>query len=371
MLKIGVLTETKPGETRVALSPEHVSSLVEVGHTVFVQSTAGLASGFDTTEYATAGAFVCYGPSDLYSHADLVLKVKEPDETDLLLLRPRHTLFANVHPAGDAPLVSRLLATGATVISAEDCHEFGSSNCVIAGEIGAFHALLYAQAQYGGSGRHFFAHGGVEPLTVVLIGVGQAGLGALRVFTSLGCRVLVVNRDERRRRAVEFANPTANIETFDVEDLPSILPIADIVCNCVLWDKTRTDHLITRPMLADLKRTCVIADVSCDEGGAIETSRATSWSDPTYVVDGIRHFCVSNMPSAVPGTASVCYGDAIWHQVDLLARLGPFAACRENDALMAGLTMAGGLLCHDETIRVQGRFGTPKDMLLSKLEADA
>jgi alanine dehydrogenase len=208
------------------------------------------------------------------------------------------------------------------------------------------------------------AHYGAPALNAVVIGLGGVGQGALRTLTHLGCAVTGLDLDPGARFRSELTFSGSDFTAAPVEALPGLLPEADMVVNCVLWDKQRSDHLITRSMLKTLKPTAVLVDISCDTAGAIETSRPTTWSDPVYEVDGIRHYCVDNIPGAVPATASAGYARALLPLVGEIAALGPIEACRRDPWLARGLTCAGGTLLLEETGRLQDRPFTPVETFL-------
>lgn len=353
-MRIGIPREIKCQEDRVALSPYHVELLIGDGHEVVVERDAGIKSGWLNEDYKAARARIVDTPKELYESAEFIVKVKElfPEEYDLLT--PEHILLTNVHSALNRELTDALLASGATVISAEETHGPSSTNAVIAGEIGAFHGVYYAMSPHGGTGRHFARHITVgDKMEAVVLGMGQSASAAVRVLTGLGCYVTAFNRDEHRRRAFAMAHPGVNVE--DIAHLEDFLPSTDLVVNCVLWDKTRTDHLITRADLAKMQKGAVIADVSCDRAGAIETSRATTWDEPTYQVDDITHFCVDNLPAAVPRASAAGYADMIVDQVRAIARFGVMEACRQDPLLLRGLTCVNGVLCFEEAGRLQER----------------
>jgi alanine dehydrogenase len=202
-------------------------------------------------------------------------------------------------------------------------------------------------------------HFGAAPARAVVLGLGRVGRGALRTLLGLGLSVvgLDVHADARRTAALDWCR--ADFRADDIANLAEHLPDADMVFNCVLWDKHRSDHLLTRAMLKTMKPTAVIVDISCDEAGAVETSRPTTWDDPVYVEEGIRHFCVDNVPGAVPAAASAGYSEAILPMVRLIAEHGALEACRREPWLARGLTCARGVLTLEEAARVQNRDFTP------------
>ncbi len=365
-MRIGIPKEIKPQEGRVAFLPRHVAALTAAGHEVFVEANAGRLAGAEDSRYMEAGAKILPSGDQVFHHADMVVKVKEilPPEYDLL--RREHILFTNIHASLNREQLDRLLAVGLKAVSAENTHPFGSPNCALAGEVGALEAVRLCFAPHGGTGRHFMAHFGESSLEVIVLGLGNVGRGALRVLLGLGCSVTALDVFEGARRAARLDWHDRKLTVGDITELGEHLPDADAVINCVLWPKERKDHLITRDMLREMKPGAVIVDISCDTAGAIETSRPTSWSDPVYVVDGVRHFCVDNIPGAVPVTASAGYGEAILPRVLAIAEKGLAAACREDPWLARGLTCADGELILEEAGRFQQRAFTPVEEWLRR-----
>ncbi|HER26268.1 MAG TPA: alanine dehydrogenase, partial [Rhodospirillales bacterium] len=354
-MQIGVPRETKAQEGRVALLPDHVAELVAAGHGVMVETGAGALSGASDDDYAAAGAKIAARAAQVFGECELIVKVKQPLAPEYGLLRCDHILFTNIHSASDKALTDHLLKTGLTGISAEDTHQFGSPNCPLAGEVGAFEGVRLCLSPHGGSGRHFMPHFGAPALRAVVLGLGAVGNGALRTLLRLGCSVTGLDINPRSRSQADLDWAGFDYVSADIDALPDLLADTDMFVNCVMWPKHRDDHLIDRAMLAAMKSSAVIVDISCDEGGAVETTRATSWHDPVYTEGGIRHFCVDNIPGAVPVTASAGYGKALLPFVKLIADVGVIEACRQQDWLARGLTCVDGTLILEETGRVQQR----------------
>jgi len=366
-MDIGVTKEIKPREGRVALMPREVRQLVAAGHRVRIETNAGLMSGASDEDYVSVGAEILGDAKSVFGTSEMIVKVKEilPDEYDLL--SKHHILFTNIHSASNRELTDLLLDTGLSGISAEDTHQDGSPNCPLAGEVGAFEGVRLCLAPHGGCGRHFMPHFGSPALKAVVIGLGLVGQGAVRTLTRLGVSVVGLEIMSRARKQAALTWSGNDFIADDVDNLHNHLEDADLVVNCVLWPKHRDDHLISRDMLKELKPTTVIVDIACDESGAIESCRGTSWDDPVYEVDGIRHFCVDNIPGAVPVTASAGYSQAIHPFVSLIAEVGVIAACKREPWLARGLTCHDGNLLLAETGRVQARDAIPVEEYLAKL----
>ncbi|MGO1117397.1 alanine dehydrogenase [Rhodovibrionaceae bacterium A322] len=362
----GVAREIKPQEGRVSLLPVQVERLIQAGHEVLVESNAGKLSGAADSAYEAVGAKVVDDAAALYKGAETIVKVKEilPPEYDLL--EKRHIIFTNLHTALNRELTDKLLDVGCTGLSAEDMHQFGTPNSPLAGEVGALEALRLCMAPHGGTGRHFLPQYGSTAIKAVVIGLGGAGLGAVRVLTALGCSVLGLDdhAGARYKAGIQFSG--SNFTTGTIEDLEDQLADLDLLVNCVRWDKTRTDHLLSRADLLKTKETLIIADVSCDEAGAIETSRPTSWEEPTYREEGRLHFVVDNIPGAVPVAASAGYGNALLPFLLELGEKGVLPACRDNQWLANGLTCVDGELILRETGHYQNRPYTEVDEFLAR-----
>ncbi|MBT3700617.1 MAG: alanine dehydrogenase [Alphaproteobacteria bacterium] len=368
-MKIGVPKEVKPGEGRVAMLPVQAADLVEAGHEVLVQSTAGSASSVSDQDYANAGAQMMASGQEIYAAADLIIKVKEIMPTEYDFLRPEHVIFTNVHGAANREQIDKMLEVGLTAIAAEETHQYGSPNSALAGEVGAFEGLRLVFAPHGGSGRHFLNHYGAPAAEALVIGLGGVGQGALRTLLKLGVSVKAFDIDVGARRRTLMQWEDSPLQVFDISELGDHLASADVIYNCVLWPKDRDDHLIFRKDLAKLSRTSVLVDISCDPAGAIETSRATTWDEPVYVEEGIRHFCVDNIPGAVPVTASAGYARDLFDNIKLIAELGALDACRQNDYLAKGLTCCAGELILAEAGRFQNRPYTPVEEFLKRASA--
>ena len=352
---IGIPKEIKPQEGRVAQMPEQVQYLTRDGFQVLVEKDAGVLSGASDQDYRDAGAVVLEKAKDVFDGADLIVKVKEFQESEYDLLRKDHILFTNIHPAATPKQVDTLLQKGLVAIAAEDCHEFGSPNCSLAGEVGAFEGIRYCFAPHGGSGRHFYGHYGSSPIKAAVLGLGNVGRGALRVLLSLGINVVGFDISDGVRYRTEQDWDHRHFTTAHIDDLHTQLKEFDLIINCVLWPKHRSDHLISRNDLQKMKNNTVIADIACDPSGAIETCRATTWQNPTYHEEGILHFCVDNIPGSVPVTASAGYSQSLYPHIKNISANGWKKACQSDDYLAQSLVCANHILTHAETAQIQGR----------------
>ncbi|TCR61736.1 NAD(P)-dependent oxidoreductase [Bosea sp. BK604] len=356
---IGLPRELKPDERRVALRPVEVGRLVEAGHEVVVETRSGADAGFSDTLYEASGARIAASAEAVFEQARLIVKVHELQQNEPSLLRPEHILLASLYCEANRGRLDTLLHAGITAFAVEHVVRPLSASSVLGGEIGALEGVRLLLAPHGGTGRHFAGHFGLEPARALVVGLGTAGRGALRVLLGLGMSVAGFDIDPLALEQARLDWPGRDFTARPVEDLPEHLPGADLVLNCVLWDKMRRDHLITRAMLGRMKRGAVIVDVAADRAGAVETSVPTTWLSPIYQVQGITHFCVENLPSASPEAASTGYSRMIYDTVAAIAEHGAIDAARRDAALGRGLICAGGKLVHAGAAQVQGLSFTP------------
>ena len=363
-MDIAIAKEIKPGEGRVALLPIHIKELTNK-HNVLVEKNAGALSGATDADYERAGATIIDDTRALYNRSKLIVKVKEILPQEFSYLQSQQIIFTNLHSAADPLQLDYLLEHKLTAIAAEEIHQYGSPNCPLAGEIGALEGLRLTFACHGGSGHHFFPHFNAPACKAIVIGLGGVGQGALRTLLGLGVTVMGFDSHSGTLFKSKLNWPSQHFSAHSLDELEAALADADMIVNCVLWDKTRDDHLINRQMLKSLKSTCVIVDIACDSNGAIETCHPTSWDDPIYEVDGIRHFCVDNIPGAAPVTASQGYGNALLPYIKDIADHGVIDALKRNPYLAKGLTTYNGLLTLKETANVQKRKYTSVEEALA------
>jgi len=366
-MDIAIPKEIKAQEGRVAFLPEQVATLTADGHSVYVETNAGLLSGASDDDYTKSGATIMESAKNVFDAAEMIVKVKEILPEEYAFLKPDQIIYTNLHAASNRELTDILLQKNVTGISAENTHEFGSPNCALAGEIGAFEGVRLCFSHHGGSGRHFTSHFGAPPMTAIVLGLGLVGQGALRTLLRLGCNVvgLDIQKSSLYHAGLQFDGDNYNSD--DISQLSEYLPYADLIVNCVLWPKHREDHLINRHMMRNvMKKGSVICDISCDTAGAIETTKTTTWNAPTYIDEGMVHFCVDNIPGSVPVTASQGYGRALLPFVSLVAKMGVVESCQRQPWLMRGLTSFNGELILQEAGRVQKRDVKTLDEVLSQ-----
>lgn len=357
-MRIGVPTEIKTLEGRVALTPAGARELASRGHEVLVQQGAGAGAGLADDAYAAQGARIVAGADEVFAGAELIVKVKEPQPEEVERLAAGHVLFTYLHLAAAPALARGLAASGATCIAYETVEAADGSLPLlipmseIAGRIAAQVAATTLLAPAGGSGRLIGGAPGVEPATVVVIGGGAAGACAARVAAGMGAEVVVLDVDPARLRVLDVeldGRVTTRYATaLAVEEL---LPRADAVIGTVLSKAARAPHVVTRAHLATMRSGSVMVDVSIDQGGCFATSRPTSHAEPTYVVDRAVHYCVTNMPGAVPHTATRALTSATLRHVLALADLGVDEALSRDPGLAAGLNVAAGEIVHPVVAR--------------------
>jgi alanine dehydrogenase len=364
-MKIGVPSEVKVQEYRVAMTPAGVRELTDRGHEVFVQAGAGIGSGIDDDAYVAQGAEIAADAAAVFAAADTIVKVKEPQPPEVAMLEARHTLFTYLHLAPDAELTQGLLDSGATCIAYETITDAAgrlpllAPMSEVAGRLATQAGAFMLGRPAGGSGVLLGGVPGVAAGKVLVIGGGIVGANAARMAAGLGADVVILDRSIDRLRELDsiFAGrvQTGYATTLEVE---ARLAEADLVIGAVLVKGAKAPHVVTREQLALLKPRSVLVDVSIDQGGCFETSHPTTHSDPVYEVDGISHYCVANMPGAVPITSTKALTNATLPYVVRLADEGAAAALAADPGFMAGLNVAGGKLTDEAVARDQGREWT-------------
>ena len=351
-MKVGVPTETKPDEYRVALTPAGVRELREHGHEVLIQSGAGEGSSIEDAAFAAQGARLVPDAAAIFGEADLVLKVKEPQPEEVGALRPEQILFTYLHLAADGELTRGLCDSGATCIAyetVEDTHgrlPLLAPMSEIAGKLSTQAGAFMLEKPFGGRGVLLGGVPGVAAATVLIIGGGVVGMNAAFIAVGMEAEVFVFDRSIDRLREFDIAMSgtvsTVYSSTLAIEEM---LPRADLVIGAVLIHGARAPRVVRREQLGLMKRGAVLVDVSIDQGGSFETSRPTTHSDPTYDVDGVLHYCVANMPGAVPITSTYALTNATLPYVLALADHGLGAVTRDP-GLRLGVNVAGGQVSH-------------------------
>ncbi len=348
-MKVGVPSEIKTDEYRVALTPAGVRELVDAGHQVFVESGAGDGSAIADDAYAAQGATILPDADAVFGEATMIVKVKEPQPAEVERLRPEHILFTYLHLAADAELTRGLMESGATCVAYETVEDTRgrlpllAPMSEVAGKIATQAGAFMLEKPLGGRGILLGGVPGVAAANVMVIGGGVVGMNAAFIALGMEATVFVYDRNIDRLRELDIAfggrADTCFANTLSIEER---LPDIDLVIGAVLIPGAKAPHVITREQLGLMKRHAVLVDVSIDQGGCFETSRPTTHTDPTYEVDGITHYCVANMPGAVPVTSTYALTNATMPYVIHLATSGVHAAVAENPGLKLGVNVAAG-----------------------------
>jgi alanine dehydrogenase len=348
-MMIGVPKEIKDHEYRVSVTPDGVRALRQAGHEVMLESFAGDGSGYSDDEYRQAGATIAASKADLFRQAALIVKVKEPLLSECSLLRPGQLLFTYLHLASLPDLTKALLNAKVTAIAYETIEAKDGTLPMlkpmseIAGRMSVQIGARYLEKTQGGRGLLLAGVPGVEPARVVVLGAGVVGSAATRIAVGMGAQVTVINLDiERLRylddqyhgRIVTRASTKAVIE--------EAVPAADLLIGAVLVPGARAPQLVSRALVGKMKLGSVIVDVAVDQGGCIETTKPTTHSDPVYVVDGVLHYCVANMPGIVPRTSTLALTNATLPYLLRLASLGMAAAVQADAGFAKGVNLLNG-----------------------------
>jgi len=349
-LKIGVPTEIKPQENRVALTPAGAERLVQAGHAVHVQRGAGVGSGFEDETYQEVGARILPDASGVFGESDLILKVKEPLEPEWALMRPGQTMFTYLHLAASRPLTDAMVASGSYCFAYEtlevDRHlPLLTPMSEVAGRMAIQAGAKYLEKPLGGSGILLGGVPGVKRARVLVIGGGVVGTNAARMACGLGADVTIMDVDLERLRYLDEVMPRNCRTVYSTPmAIREHLVHADLVVGAVLIPGAAAPRLVSEKDLPTMKPGSVIVDVAVDQGGCVETCRPTTHADPVYVVEGILHYCVANMPGAVPRTSTMALTNATLRWTLELARRGPLAAVQESRPLATAANALGGRL---------------------------
>ena len=346
---IGVPKEIKNNENRVSLTPAGARELVKHGHTVYVQHTAGENSGFPDDDYVSAGAKILPTIEDVYAIAEMIIKVKEPIKPEYKLVRKGQLLFTYFHFAWDRELTDAMLASGATCLAYEtvvDRH--GALPLLVpmsevAGRMSIQEGARFMEKPQGGRGVLMGGVPGVKPAKVLVLGGGVVGMNAALMAAGMGADVTLCDISLPRLRYLSEVMPR-NVKTLfsSTHNIEQELPTTDLVIGAVLIPGAKAPHLISRDMLALMRPGTVMVDVAIDQGGCFETSHPTTHAEPIYTVDGVVHYCVANIPGAVPYTSTLALTNATLPYAIKLADMGWEKACRADAGLAAGLNVVDG-----------------------------
>ena len=372
-MKVGVPKEIKNHEYRVGLTPASVRELTHRGHEVFVQASAGAGIGVLDADYEAVGATILPEAAEVFVVDEMIVKVKEPQAGERAMLREDHTLFTYLHLAPDAPQAKDLVDSGACCIAYETVTDrkgrlpLLAPMSEVAGRLSIQAGAWCLEKAHGGIGTLLGGVPGVEPAKVVIIGGGTVGFNAAQMAIGLGARVVVMDRDLDVMRHLD-ATFESRIETVfsNRDSIEKHIQDADLVVGGVLIPGAAAPKLVSRRQLSLMKPGAVVVDVAIDQGGCFETSRPTTHAEPTYVVDGIVHYCVANMPGAVPRTSTFALNNATLPFTLELADKGAKQALLDNPYLLDGLNVYGGKVTYADVARDLGYDYVPaRDALLA------
>jgi alanine dehydrogenase len=377
-MKVGVPTEIKTDEYRVAITPAGVRELVDRGHEVLIQHGAGEGSAIANSEYTEQGAAIVPDAAAVFAGSDMIVKVKEPQPVEVAMLEPRHTLFTYLHLAPDPALTQSLCASGATCIAYETVTDRNgrlpllAPMSEVAGKIATQAGAFMLEKPLGGRGLLLGGVPGVAAGKVMVIGGGVVGLTAAEIAIGMGAETYVYDRSIDRLRELDFLLNNRCSTVFSTTlSIEKMLPEVDLVIGAVLVHGAKAPHVITRAQLSLMKSHAVLVDVSIDQGGCFETSRPTTHTNPTYEVDGVTHYCVANMPGAVPITSTFALTNATMPYVLKLAEQGARAALESDSGFLAGLNVAAGEVTYAPVAADQGLVAVDPLAALAKVPAAA
>jgi alanine dehydrogenase len=350
---IGVPKEIKNNENRVALTPAGVAELKKHGHTVYVQATAGIGSGFGDTEYTIAGATMLPTIEEVYGIAEMIIKVKEPIELEYKLIKKDQLLFTYFHFASSELLTHSMIERGAVCLAYETVEKTDRSLPLlvpmseVAGRMAIQEGAKYLEKPSGGKGILLGGVPGVPPAKVLVLGGGIVGTQAAKMAAGLGARVVIMDVSLPRLRYLSDIMPPNVITIMSNHyNIREAIAEADLIVGAVLIPGAKAPHLITRDMLKLMRPGTVVVDVAVDQGGCIETCTPTTHENPTFIIDEIVHYCVANMPGAVPYTSTLALTNATLPYAVQLANKGWKKACSENEELKKGLNVANGKIVY-------------------------
>ena len=360
---IGVPKEIKNNENRIALTPAGAAELGKRGHEVLVQAGGGNGSGFKDEDYLSAGAIMLPVIEDVYAAADMIIKVKEPIEPEYKLIKKGQILYTYFHFASSEALTKAMLENGSICLAYETVELDDRSLPLlipmseVAGRMSVQEGAKYLEKTYGGYGVLLAGVPGVLPAKVLIIGGGVVGTEAAKMAAGLGADVTIMDVSLKRLRYLDDIMP-ANVKTMmsNHYNICEMVKTHDVIIGAVLIPGAKAPHLVTRDMLQTMRPGTVLVDVAVDQGGCFETTKATTHADPTFIIDDVIHYCVANMPGAVPRTSTIALTNATLPYAIQIAEKGWKRACTENTSLRKGLNVVNGMIVYKG---VADAFGLP------------
>lgn len=369
---IGIPKEIKKQEYRVGLTPSSVRELIsQHGHQVIVETNAGEKIGFDDDAYRHVGARIVANAGQVFDEAEMIVKVKEPQPEECLMLRENQVLFTYLHLAPDPKQVELLQKSGCVAIAYETVTSYNhglpllAPMSEVAGRLSVQAGATCLEVKNGGKGILLGGVPGVSPATVVVIGGGVVGTNAVRVAMGMGARVIVIDKSLERLYYLDlqFGSRISTVYST-TESVEENLAKADLVIGAVLVPGASAPKLVTHQMIKSMSPGSVLVDVSIDQGGCFETSKPTTHEHPTYVVDGVVHYCVANMPGAVPRTSTVALNNATLPFVTMLANYGYKEAMKRNNHLLQGLNVCHGDITYKAVADALGLSYVPAEQMI-------
>ena len=358
---VGIPKEIKNNESRVGMTPAGVFELVQHGHTVYVQSTAGEGSGFFDADYQEAGAEILMGISEINAVSDMIVKVKEPIEQDYGLIREGQIVFTYFHFASSEALTLAMIRQKAVCIAYETVEdEEGTLPLLtpmseVAGRMAIQQGAKYLEKPVKGRGVLLGGVPGVAPGKVLILGAGTVGIQAAKMAAGLGAHVTIMDVNMKRLRYVNDVMPNHVVTDYSSEfSIRKHIKTHDLIVGGVLLKGAKAPNLISKDMLKEMRPGTVIVDVAVDQGGCVETSKPTTHEDPTYIIDDVVHYCVANMPGAVPYTSTIALTNVTLPYVLKLADMGWQRACKTDAALAKGLNIIEGEVVYSEILEAFG-----------------
>lgn len=368
---VGVLKEIKIAEKRVAMRPGGVLAMVNNGHKVLIEKGAGEGSGYSDAQYAASGASIIGTPAEIYEKSDMVMHVKEPQPSEYDLIRKDQIVFTYLHLAADEQQTRSLIKSKSIAIAYETIEKDNGSLPLlvpmseVAGRMATQEAAKYLEMPQGGMGILLGGVTGVEPATVVVIGGGVVGINAAKMACGLGAKVYILDTNLDRLAYLDDIMPANCFPVMsDASKLRELVKKADVVIGAVLVAGAKAPKLLTRDMLKEMKNGAVIVDVAIDQGGCFETSKPTTHDDPCYVIDGVTHYCVANMPGAVAKTSTIALTNATLPYALEIAGKGWKKAMQENVEIKRGANIIKGNVTYEAVARAFGLKYVPVDNFL-------
>ncbi len=368
---VGILKEIKSEENRVCMTPAGAEVMIANGHTVVVEQNAGIGSGFEDADYTNAGAEIAATPNEIFERSDMVMHVKEPQPSEYGLIREGQIVFTYLHLAADQEQTHGLIKSKGVCIAYETIQKPDGSLPLltpmseVAGRMAIQQGAKYLEMAQGGHGVLLGGVPGVDPGNVVVIGGGIVGINAAKMACGLGAKVYILDMNLDRLRYLSDVMPANCFNLFSSPaTLRELITTADVVVGAVLIPGAKAPKLITREMLKTMKPGSVLVDVAIDQGGCFETSKATTHGDPIYEVEGVVHYCVANMPGAVPRTSTLALTNATLPYAVAIANKGWKTAMQESEEIKLGANVVDGKVTYKAVADAFGLDYTPIDEML-------